>query len=105
MSKFKDYYKKDIDTVLLNTDEKAEEMLINGETMTVIIDDDKLSEMKNKSQYADAIYNAELLLFVRKQDLGYRPAVESTMTVDEHEYQVALCSGDHLLQIILRAVE
>lgn len=103
MRTFKDFYKQDLDKVLFNTNEKAIKRRVNGTEITIIVDDDKLSELKQKSQaqYADGIYNASLLIFVRASELGYRPANGSDMEVEDRTYQVIEVSGDELLQIVL----
>jgi len=105
MSSFMDFYRQDIANVLLDTDERAVIAIVNGAPMTIIKDSTKLAELKNKSQYANAIYDAELLIFIRVDELGYIPAVESDMTIDDKTYQVMMVDGDYLLQIILKAVE
>ncbi len=105
MRPFSDFFQKDLDTVLFNTNEKAVIRRVNGKEMTIIIDDDKLAELKQKSQgqYADGIYSASLLIFVRAKELTYRPAYDSDLEIGDRIYQVVAVSGEELLQIILEA--
>ena len=57
-----------------------------------------------KAQYADAIYSASLLIFVKPKDLGFRrPAVKSIIEVDGKIYRVLQVSGELLYQLILEA--
>lgn len=104
MTMFEEQLFWDLNAVFLNPSEFGETHILDGRPMTVVIDSDKLADLKSKAQYADAIYSAEVLLFVKAADLGYKPAVGSHLDLDDDEYQVAQVSGDMLYQIILEAV-
>lgn len=103
MSAFKEQLERDIDAIFLNPEEFGETHVIDGKEMTVVIDSHKLAELKAKAQYADAIYTASLLVFVKPKDLGYRPAVDSFLEVDGRDYRVMQVSGELLYQLILEA--
>lgn len=103
MSTFKEHLKRDIDRVLFNVNEAADLHVVEGRGMPVIIDSTQLEELKAKSQYAEGIASAELLVFVKAADLGYKPAVLSHLSFDEDEYRVLSVSGELVYQLVLGA--
>lgn len=105
MNAFMQQLSDDVDNIFMNPDEFADVHTVNGESMTVVVDTHRLAELKTKSQYAEELYLAETLLFVRPRDLGYRPAKGSDFEFDGHVYQVLEVSGEMLYRIILGAVE
>lgn len=81
----------------------AENRNINGQDMAVIIDNDKLEELKAKAQYADGIGTAELLIIVRISDFGLKPATEQIITVDDDVYRVvSVLEANGVMEIVLR---
>lgn len=103
MLDFKAGVQRDIDTVLFNIREAAELMMVNGKQIPVIVDDERLRELKATAQYADGIGTAELLIFVQQTRLGYRPGVGGFITIGEDIYRVTSVSGDVVLELILEA--
>lgn len=103
MLDFKAAVQKDIETVLFNTREAAELRMFNEKEVPIIIDYERLQELKAKAQYADGISTAELLVFVQRKDLEYRPGVGGIITIGDDIYRVAAISGDAVLELILEA--
>lgn len=103
MLDFKATVQKDIETVLFNTTEAAQLRMVNDKEIPIIIDYERLQELKAKAQYAAGISTAELLIFVQRKDLGYRPGVGGIITIGEDIYRVAGVSGDVILELILEA--
>lgn len=106
MLSFREQMEKDIDGVLFNEAEAAQDMTVNGTAMPVIEDNQKLEELKAKSQYADAICTAERLIYVRSKDFGAKPANGSVVTVDGETYRISTCTdygGGLWYQIVLEA--
>ena len=106
MPSFRDYMAKDIDDVLFNTDEAAQMVKVEGKEIPVIEDNKQLEDLKAKSQYADAIYTAEKLIFVRAKDLDFKPANGSILEIGEDVYRVLTCTdynGGLWYQIVLAA--
>lgn len=103
MLDFKASVQKDIETVLFNTREAAELRMVNGREIPIIIDYERLQELKAKSQYADGISTAELLVFVQRKDLEYRPGVGGIINIGDDIYRVTSVSGDVVLEIVLEA--
>lgn len=90
-------------SVFFNADEFAGEHILDGVPMAVIIDDDRLEDIKAKSQYADAIYNAEKLMFVRQDEWGIIPVVGQFVDLDGDVYRVMSVKGSAVLEVILGA--
>lgn len=103
MLDFKAGVQRDIENVLFNTKEAAEQRLVNDKAINVIIDYERLQELKAKAQYADGISTAEMLIFVQHRDLEYRPGVGGIITIGDDIYRVAAVSGDAVLELILEA--
>lgn len=106
MLSFREQMEKDINNVLFNKAEAAHEMIVNRVSMLVIEDNQKLEDLKAKSQYADAICTAEKLIYVRSKDFGAKPANGSVVTVDGETYRVSTCTdygGCLWYQIVLEA--
>lgn len=80
MSLFQDIIQEDI-SIFLNPEEFGELLEIDGRRLPVLVDNEKLAELKNKAQYADQIRTADMLLFVRTADLGYIPAQKAHIRV------------------------
>lgn len=103
MSIFQDILQADID-IFLNPEEFGELMEIDGRRLPVLVDNEKLAELKNKAQYADQIRTADMLLYLRTADLGYIPAQKAHIRVgsDRRIKRVSLVTEtDGLLELIL----
>jgi hypothetical protein len=97
MPRLKDYISSDLN-VFFDLDEFAEEHNIDGKTMAVIIDNDMLQ--RRKMSQADGTYTGELLFYVRKNELGSKPAIGQHITFDDMPYRVSDCQDDGNLYII-----
>lgn len=74
--------------VFFNEEEFAERHVVNEVEMTIVVDNDKLVDLKAKSQYASGISSAEKLIIVQKTEFGSKPAVGQIITVDDDIYRV-----------------
>lgn len=98
MPKLKDYFVSDMDT-FLNQDEFAEIHDINGQNIPCIVDRDVL-----KQRVSEGVYSAELVLFVKETDLGYRPVTGQHLRLDNELYLVYDCAENAgMLEITLEA--
>lgn len=79
----------DILGVFLNTDDFAEEHVVNGITLRCVVDDDRLLERSDKQ--AQGVYLGEKLLFVNAGDLPGKPAVGGPLELDGRVYYVNGC--------------
>lgn len=100
---FKESLQEDIDNVFINLDEFADINKVNGSDMPVIIDDQGLEEFNQKrdGDY-DGIYKSRMMFFVKLSDLGYKPAIESILEIDDRQYRVIDVNlDDNILKIIV----
>ena len=82
--RFKDCVNADL-KIFLNTDEFAELHTVDGVQFNIVVDNDKLKERQSKGQYG---YEAVLLFYVKKIDLGDAPAVGQIINFDGDRYRV-----------------
>lgn len=94
---------EDVDNIFMSQEWVAQKRLVNGTEMPVVVDTEKLSELRKYSQgkYAEDLYRAELLIFVKPADLGYPPAKGSIFKLDGDVYRVIEVTGETLYRIIL----
>ncbi|MGB8452735.1 MAG: hypothetical protein WCD89_10410 [Anaerocolumna sp.] len=99
---FKEALNDDLD-VFFNLEEFAELHHIDGSELSIIIDEDGLEEIKNlRDADYDGIYKAVLLFYVKKNDIGGKPAINALMEMDDKTYRVIGASGnDDVIKIIL----
>lgn len=79
MSTFKEILKQD-EATFLNEDEFSDKHNIEGKDVVILIDNDLLKERKTK--YAEGTYLGSLLFYIKKDDLGYRPAIGEHIKFD-----------------------
>lgn len=98
MANFKDQIALDL-PVFFN--EFAEPHNINGRTLNVVIDNDRLMQ-RSKKEF-DGISVGELLFYVKKSDFGERPEVDAPIIFDGRQMYVFDCREDAgAYEIILR---
>ena len=104
---FREQLKADIEGVFLNVGEFAEEHVINGKPMKVLIDNSELIERAKISGLSatDGTYTASILIFVASAEYGSKPAIGSLMSLDKREFKVINCTDEcGVYSIELRAV-
>ncbi len=106
MANFKDFVKCDLET-FINLDEFAEIHHIDGAPVKSIIDSDVLQIYSNvKAEQYDGIYRSVLALYVKEDDLGYRPVRDQHLDIDGSIYIVDECSSEMgILKIVLGVAE
>jgi hypothetical protein len=83
---FKDAVAADIDNVFFETKEIAENAMIDGKSVPIILDDDAL---QGKSDvYAMGLSEGERLIFIREKDLRRLPQPGEQMTVGDKQWYV-----------------
>lgn len=97
---FKDFANQDLQT-FINADEFAATHTIDGRSLSVIVDNDRLME-RSKKEF-NGIVVGELLYFVSASDYGPSPKVDSIQKFDNKLYEVFDVRLDEgMLEIILR---
>lgn len=101
---FKESLDEDL-SIFFDNEEFASMHSIDNINMTAIIDEDKLEEYKELQRVdSDGLYLAKMVVNIKKKDLGYRPAIESSMKIDNSKYFVlAVTESEGIYQILLGA--
>lgn len=103
MSAFKEMLNNDM-SVFINVDEFGETKLIDGEEMSIVVDEDELQRRKlSASNPTDGIYSASLLFYVEKHYFTKRPVPESTMRINKAIYRVVEVQEDDVMYTIVLA--
>jgi hypothetical protein len=83
---FKDVAADDIDNVFFETKEFAENVVIDGKSVPIILDDDAL---QGKSDvYAMGLSEGERLIFIKEKDLRRLPQSGEQMTIGDKQWYV-----------------
>lgn len=85
MSAFKDYIGKDLD-IFINQNEFAEMHLINGKSLKITIDNDRLQERSEKE--FDGIFVGDILFYVTELEYGHLPVPGEIINFDGQITQV-----------------
>lgn len=92
---FKDQIKADL-AVFLNDQEFADGHTIDGQKMTVLVDENELLE-RDKSKlgvHTDGLYKSRRLIYVSKDEFGPRPAKGKQLNFDGRIYRVEDCTEE-----------
>lgn len=106
MMRFKDCLKSDIAT-FFNLDEFAEMHEIDGYKVPAVIDSDILKiRSQNRSERYEGVFKGEIAVYVKTEDLPFRPVYGQDLRLDGKLYFVVECSEDMgVLEITLGADE
>ena len=99
---FKEMVRRDMDEVIFNPAELGEAIDLNGETIIAIKDNTMMVQIGSKE--AAGLIAADLVLYVKRQDLKAQVAPDMTISVDGKKYRVLSTSGDLIVQIGLQKV-
>lgn len=100
MSAFRDQMALD-QAVFFNLDEFAETHTIEGRGVSLVVDNDRLSQRTQKEY--EGIYVGDLLFFVSAADYGTRPRPGETVRFDGEPYEVFDAREDNgVYEIILK---
>jgi hypothetical protein len=83
---FKDIAAADLDDVFFETDEFAENVVIDGRTIPIILDTDALRGMTEL--YAKGLSEGEQFIFVKEKDMFRLPQQNEQLTKDGKEWYV-----------------
>jgi hypothetical protein len=92
MPKLRDYFARDLQTII-NTDEFAEEVDIDGKSIKVVMDSDLLKELQ-LSNGGEGLASSELLFHVKKSDLEFTPFVGQDITFNRKLYYINSVQDD-----------
>lgn len=92
---FRDCVLEDIQNVFFNSEEFAENHLINNKETLIVVDNDKMNELiEEKFTPLDTVYEKMILFYVRKELLEFTPKVNGSLFFDGELYQVVDVSDD-----------
>lgn len=88
---FKDFLKEDIDNVFVNQKEFAETVIINGEEMEIVRDNDFVHPPDTKMKMGNvskqlAIY--DVVFHIKSSYFEYIPQADMLMEFEEEEYRI-----------------
>jgi hypothetical protein len=89
---FKDAVAADTDNVFFNTSEFAEEVIIDGKPVPVIVDNDALNGKSDV--YAMGLAEGEQLIFIRAKDMHRLPLPNDQLTKDGEQWYVRHAVSD-----------
>lgn len=106
---FKEQLEHDNSAIFINSEEFGEKHSIDGELLTVVIDNDLIHERPALSTsgvdfYAEGVYLSTITFFVEKYKLGYIPVENQQMRFDDYPCIVKRVSESFgMLEITLDA--
>jgi hypothetical protein len=83
---FRDAVVADIDDVFFDTDEFAENVIIDGTSIPIILDNDALQGMSEI--YAQGLAHGEQYIFIKEKDMSRLPQEGEQLTKDGKEWYV-----------------
>ena len=90
MKSFKEQLEKDIDSVFFNMLEFAEPHIIDGKETPIVLDTDRIIELSTgKTVETRGIFTDDILFFIRKKDLDYKPVAGQHMEFDGELYPIS----------------
>lgn len=89
MSTFKDIVRNDVTNVFLNDTEFAEEHMVDGVPMTIIIDNNEMLEREKRYKaLEDGISQKQVLFYVSAAQFGRLPKIGRILILDKQSYKV-----------------
>ncbi|MCM1122546.1 MAG: hypothetical protein NC416_08185 [Eubacterium sp.] len=87
MKTFKDILQQDIKRTFLNIDEFGEMHDINGQEVTIIIDENELTEREKRLRRNEGeLHKKQLLFYIAAEDFGNLPAPGKVLKLDQKSY-------------------
>jgi hypothetical protein len=83
---FKEIATADIDNVFFQDDEFAETAIIDGKSVPIIQDNDKLN--RNSEIYAQGLAEGEQLIFIKGKDLRRLPQPGERIVINEKQWYI-----------------
>lgn len=90
MRSFKEQLEKDMDTIFFNPNEFAENHMIDGKEIPIVVDNDRIIELSlGKTTETRGIFTDDIMFFVLKKYLDYEPCAGQHMTFDGETYPIS----------------
>lgn len=86
---FKEIMQRDVDEIFFNAAEFADIHIVDGKSMTAMIDDmENIEREKKMKSHMDGIYARQVLLYVKASEFGAIPAYGRLLSLDGKKYTV-----------------
>ena len=86
---FKDMIQRDIKDIFLNPKEFGELHIVDGEEMSIIIDDNEMVEREKRyKSLSEGLHIKQLLIYAPEEDYGPLPLVNRLLELDGDYYTV-----------------
>lgn len=86
---FKEILAQDVNNVFLNPSEFGETHTVNGEPMTIVLDDiENIEREKKMKSHMDGIFTRQVLFYVASLDFGPLPNQGGLIDLDGEKYTV-----------------
>lgn len=104
---FKDMVRQDVKNIFLSPDVFGESHIVDGNEMTIIIDENELTEREKKMKtLAEGLHNKQLLIYVSEDDFGPEPLIGRMLELDGSYYTVTDVANENgIYSISLEARE
>ena len=93
----KEIMASDLD-IFLNTEEFADEHMLDGKQIRLVIDSDTLNG--HPLPYAEGVSFLRKVVYVNQSELGYRPNEGGTLELDGDTYRVAVVNDEGGMYVI-----
>ena len=90
---FKKAIESDLDHVFFNVKEFAVPVIIEGEEVFIVPDEDRLKERQLKKGF-EGVHDEELLFYVPRKNISFYPRPDNVMNYDDCKWIVTECSED-----------
>lgn len=87
MSSFKDFISNDLDT-FVNTDEFAVDISIEGENVSVVLDDETMIERQLAKPIEGALHKEELFFYLKVSALTFYPRPDNIVIFDKVHWRI-----------------
>lgn len=102
MSAFKDAIKNDVKSVFINLDEFAESHIVNGESVSCIVEKDITAGRDGREVNFEGVFMNTLTIYIASGDMDSRPVEGQYIDFDGEDYRVMNVSDeDGILAIIV----
>lgn len=92
---FKSVLAQDVESIFFNLDEFSDTHVIDGQSMTAMVDEmEQIEREKKMKSKMDGLYVRQVLLYVKASEFGPLPARGRLLTLDGKKYMVVDATGE-----------
>lgn len=104
---FREQLSEDLDSVFFNAEEFAESHMINGVSVNIVVDNDRLAELYlSKDTHTDELFTDSILFYIRKKELDFEPVPGQYIEYDGRGFLISdVKTDDESYTIVMGANE